>query len=259
MKKVTKKVSISSWHQWKAKDYLNEFYLQVVPDEREAIKFQVDFFKGRNLKTIMLEFGCGPTVHRAIAAAPYVSEIHMGDYLEQNLEEVKNWLKLKKGSHNWNHYTRYILECEGIRKPSLDKIHERENMTRKKITKLFQVDASYKDPLGKKYREHYPFVLSGFCADSVTDDKKIWSLFMRNIASLITPNGLFFTAALMKATYYKTGNNYFPSANIGKADLLRILKLDFLPESITIEERDLPEHEHQGYKGILLAYAIKKA
>ena len=258
MKKIKKKLPISSFQHWKAQDYLNEFYLVVVRDEREAIKFQLDILKKRNKKTLTLEFGCGPTLHRAIAAAPYVSEIHMADYLEENLETVKNWLESKNEFHNWNHYTKYILEKEGIQQPSLDQIHERESLTRKKITKLFQADASFKDPLGIKYREFYPFVISGFCADSATDDKKIWNTYMRNIASLVLPNGSFFTAALMNASHYKTGNKYFPSANINRIDLLKVLELDFNPKSITIEERDLPEHQHQGYKGILLAHAIKK-
>ena len=55
----------------------------------------------------------------------------------------------------------------------------------------------------------------------------------------------------------KTGETFFPSANIDEHDLRRVLELDFLPESIKIEVKELPELAPEGYKGIVLAHAIK--
>src|SRR3989344_7393958 len=108
-KKENVKLGSFSTH-WSHRDYLNEFYPfpLVIADENEAIKFQVDFLKTlRRGKPLALEFGCGPTAHRTIAVAPYVSEIHMADYIPDNLEEVRKWIKGEAGRHNWDHYVKY--------------------------------------------------------------------------------------------------------------------------------------------------------
>ena len=94
-----KKIKLSFFEKnWNPQDYLSEFYINtVVADELEAVKYQVEFFKELKFSPLILEFGCGPTLHRAIAAAKYVSEIHMSDYLESNLEEVRRWVEKKPG------------------------------------------------------------------------------------------------------------------------------------------------------------------
>lgn len=261
VKKSKQDVVLGSFiKHWRPKDYLNEFYQApvVVADEIEAIKFQIDVLKKMKKKPVALEFGSGPTAHRLIAAAPYVSEIHVVDYLDVNLKELKRWVDKHEDRHNWEHYVRYILKCEGIQNPSQQQITQREDIARKKITRFSKADAGKKNPLGKKYAGYYSHVYSGFCADSATGDQKTWFKFMRNIASLVSPGGTFFTAALRKSAYYKVGKNFFPSANIDEHDLRRVLELDFLPGSITMEVRDLPELAPEGYEGIVLAYAVKK-
>lgn len=258
--KTSQNIRLKSFNKhWQPKDYLKEYYqAPIVADELEAIKFQIETLKNLKKETVVLEFGSGPTAHRAITAAPYVSEIHIVDYLDENLDELKQWVDKKEGSHNWKHYVRYILECEGVKNPTNEQINQREELTRKKITRFLQADASKKNPLGDEYVGKYKHVYSGFCADSATHDKKTWTKYMRNIASLVASGGTFFTAALRKAKYYKSGDNYFPSANIDEHDLRKVLELDFLPDSITIEVRELPELKSEGYEGILLAHAIKK-
>ena len=257
---MTPDIELGSFSEhWNSKDYLNEFYAPplVVPDELEAIKFQVDFLKTLPGKPLALEFGCGPTAHRTIAVAPYVSEIHMADYVSENLEEVRKWVRKKDDAHDWRHYVKYILECEGNLNPLQKEIDEREEMARVKVSRFIQADAGKRYPIGIEFECSYPHVFSGFCADSATTDKTTWEKFMRNIASLVAPGGTFFTAALKNAKYYKSGDNYFPSANIDEFDLRRVLELDFSPESITIEVRELPQLAAHGYKGILLAHAKK--
>lgn len=247
-------------NHWSSKDYLNEYYKPpvIATDEIEAIRFQIEILKSVGQKPLALEFGSGPTAHRVIAAAPYFSEIHIVDYLEENLEELKRWVCKEKDSHRWDHYTKYILQCEGIENPTPEQISEREKITREKITHFIQADAGTEHPLGKKYANYYQHIFSGFCADSATGDKKTWVRYMHNIASLVAPGGTFFTAALRKAKYYRSGSNYFPSANVDEHDIRNVLELDFLPESIMIVVKELPELSSEGYEGIVLAYAVKK-
>src|SRR5579863_2048197 len=109
---------------WCPKDYLNEFYssTELDPDEVEAMKFQVDFCKKLRGYPVALEFGSGPTAHRAITIAPYVAEIHIADFLQENLAELQRWVFKKESQHNWDAYVSYVLHCEGIQNPTVQQI-----------------------------------------------------------------------------------------------------------------------------------------
>ena len=254
----TDAVTISSWEKWDPKAYLTEYYSgDVVPDELLTIAFLVETAKKFPLPKKILEFGCGPTIHHITPFIPYVDEVVMSDYLKSNLDELKKWLDNKEGSHNWDKHIFYILQCEGNKNPTKQDIEIRKLEIRKKITKTVVGDASKSDPMGPDFRESYPAVISCYCADSAGDNHNTFQLFIRNIASLVQPGGLFIFSSLRKAKHYKSGSNYFPSADIDEDLLFKILSLDFVSETINIEVKTLPSHEER-YSGILLATAIKR-
>lgn len=249
--------SISQFNKWIPENYLKDYYSSVEPDEKETIAFLVNTFKKIKNNPILLEFGCGPTLHHIFPATPYVSEIHMADYLSGNLGEIKKWIQHEHGAHNWKKFIDFTLRMETGARPSKYEIEKREKTTKEKIKGLFQVDANKIHPMGKVYDKRYDVVLSCYCADSATNNKYKWERYMRHIASLVAPGGTFITAALRNADYYKVGSRYFPSAHVNEEDLRKVLMLDFSPESITIEIRSIPQHESQGYTSILLAHAKK--
>lgn len=248
----------SEWAEWNSHQYLKDYYTVVEPDEVETIKFLVDRFRHIRGQPLMLEFGCGPTLHHVFPAVSAVSEIHMVDYLESNLREIQAWKMEEKRRHSWRDFVRYTLQCEGVVDPTEEEIMGRKRLAREKISRLALADAASKDPMGKNHRGYYPLVVSCYCADSATDDKDTWREYMRHIASLIAPKGIFITTALRQARYYRVGDKSFPSANINEEDMEQVLGLDFYPESISIEVKGLPWHEWQGYSGVILAHAIKK-
>ena len=250
--------SFSSFSEWIPRDYLRDYYSTVQEDEKATIQYLCDTFKTIKGNPLMLEFGCGPTLHHVFAAAPYVSEIHMADYLQSNLDEVKSWVDDADGRHSWYEFVKYTLECEGIKNPTKKQILERKDLTRKKITKYVVVDAGKNDPAGPDYRETYPLVMSCYCADSATSDKDTWNEYMKNIISMTDSGGTFITTALRKCRHYRVGERYFPSAYVDEHDFTRILSLDFSPKNTTIKIQRLAEHDSVGYSSILLAHAQHK-
>lgn len=102
-------------------------------------------------------------------------------------------------------------------------------------------------------------MISGYCADSATGDKATWEGYLRRIAGLVRPGGLFVTAALRNATGYTVGGQRFPSACIDENDVRRVLELDVGSHRGDISVHDLSVDRGHGYNSVILARAHRDA
>jgi hypothetical protein len=236
---------------WVPREYLEDYYAVVEPDEVETIAFFAGAIRETRPQAPILFFGTGPTLHHVFLSADHASEIHLADYLPQNLAEIDRWLQRDAGAHDWRPFVRYTLECEGLAAPTEAQLAQREELTRAKVTRLVQADAGDREPLG----ERYATVLSAYCADSATADRATWETYMRHIAGLVEPGGVFITAALRRSRSYLVGGKAFPSANVDEHDLRAVLEPEF---DCAIEVREVPEHARLGYAGIVLATATRR-
>lgn len=246
-----------AFDDWVPRDYLAEYYREVQEDELSTLRYFVEQIRVA-APGPMLCFGCGPTLHHVFLAAPYASEIHLADYVPENLAEIERWKRADQNAHDWSPFVRYTLLCESGRDPSEAAIAERTALLRDKIAGLVPADAHLDDPLGPEYRARFSVVLSPYCAESATGERATWTKFCRNIASLVRPGGLFLTSALRNCARYKSGSRFFAATPIDVADLERVLLEDFQPGSVVVEARDVPDHESQGFSGILLGRGIKR-
>jgi NNMT/PNMT/TEMT family len=234
---------------WVPGEYLADYYREVEADELETIAFFVDAMREVEPGEPVLFFGVGPTLHHVFLAAPHASEIHLADYLPANLREIERWLAREPGAHDWRPFVRYTLRCEGIADPTEAQVTEREELTRARVTRLLEVDAREPSPL----EERYATVVSAYCADSATEDRAVWEMFMEHISGLVRPGGVFVTAALRRCRHYVVGGKRFPSADVDEYDVHAALAPRFA--HATVEARRLAEHAAQGYSGIVLAWA----
>ncbi len=236
---------------WVPGEYLEDYYAVVEPDEIATIAFFADAIRATRPQAPILFFGTGPTLHHVFLSAGRASEIHLADYLPQNLAEIDRWLRRDAGAHDWRPFVRYTLQCEGLDAPTAAQLAEREELTRAKVTRLLQADAGDREPLD----ERYATVVSAYCADSATADRATWESYMRHIAGLVEPGGVFITAALRRSRSYLVGGKQFPSADVDEHDLRAVLEPDF---DCAIEVREVPEHARLGYAGIVLATATRR-
>jgi len=236
---------------WVPAEYLNDYYRTVEPDEIATIAFLVDAMQHAEPDRPILYFGTGPTLHHVFACAETASEIHLGDYLPENLAEIQRWIDRAPGAHDWRPFVRYTLQCEGNTCPTEDEVTAREDLTRAKITTLVRVDARHPRPVNRSY----PTVVSAYCADSATGDRATWELFMRHITGLVQPGGLFLTAALRQCRGYTVGGKTFPGANIDERDLRAALRSDFEPLHEGIEVIPTGQRGSHGYAAIVLCRA----
>ena len=236
---------------WVPGEYLEDYYAVVEPDEIATIAFFADAIRATRPQAPILFFGTGPTLHHVFLSAGRASEIHLADYLPQNLAEIDRWLRRDAGAHDWRPFVRYTLQCEGLDAPTAAQLAEREELTRAKVTRLLQADAGDREPLD----ERYATVVSAYCADSATADRATWESYMRHIGGLVEPGGVFITAALRRSRSYLVGGKQFPSADVDEHDLRAVLEPDF---DCAIEVREVPEHARLGYAGIVLATATRR-
>jgi hypothetical protein len=259
--------AVADYSQWQAQDYFKTYYSEVVlPDEQVVLAYQIETLKriehpfGRGL-----EYGCGPTLHRAIAAARYAFRIDMADWLPDNLAQVREWVNSTSANCDWNRFTDYILTCEnqacaGCEAEVIDvnRIQRREEQTRKVIRNLHVSDARWRHPLGPERQGFYDLLVSGFCLDAVASDKSVWRHCMSNVLSTLHEGGLLILHALYRCKAYKVGERMFPGANLSEDDLFdSLLANGFDPPSIDVHVIPCPDNAQYGYAGILIASARK--
>jgi len=253
--------AIADYSQWQAKDYYATYYSEVVlPDEQVVLAYQLEALKriehkfGRGL-----EYGCGPTLHRAIAASRYTFRLDMADWLTDNLTQVRQWLDSDAGNKDWNRFTHYILACEGREQIDARRIERREEHTRKVIRNLYVSDARWRHPLGVDRQSFYDLLVSGFCLDAVSSDRRVWQRCMRNVLSMLHAGGLLILHSLHRCKAYKVGNRMFPGANVSEDDLVgSLLDNGFSRDSIDVQVIPCPDNAVYGYAGILVASARKE-
>jgi hypothetical protein len=249
-------LKIAAWESWQPANYFRDYYSQQVePDEQEAIRFQIEFLQraGREYPRAV-EYGCGPTLMRAIAASRYVASLDMADRLNSNLQRVKLWASGDPRADDWSRFTEYVLRCEGTAEPSREDVLAREQRTRGVLSELLLTNARERFPLGPTRVASYDLLISGFCLDCLTQSKAVWRHCMGNVFGLLKPGGSFVILALRGCEGYCVGEQLFPGANIRSDDLKSVLlECGADPASLDITERELPSHASQGYQGILLA------
>ena len=232
----------------------------VLPDEQAVLAYQLDVMRRAGARFgRALEYGCGPTLHRAIAAAAYAFRIDMADWLADNLVFVREWLAQAGGESDWSRFTRFILGCEGAPADDPARTARREAQARKAIRGLYVSDARWHDPLGPERRGFYDLIVSGFCLDAVSSDRGVWRACMQNVLSMLAPGGTIVMHALHECTAYKVGARMFPGAGLTVDTMAEaLLENGATRASLDIQVIPCPDNAVYGYSGILTASARKQ-
>jgi nicotinamide N-methyltransferase/methyltransferase len=237
--------------------YLDTYYSgqKMNEDEVMTYKYMLDYLKTTNRHfSKMLEVGCGPTLHNVIPFTSFVDEIHMADYLPNNLEQIQLWLDNHPNAHNWDVYIKTALEMEdNMAETAID---TRKKNMRDQITTLKHIDLHNDYPL--EDRESYPLVISFYCAASATSTKEEWAQFMKGIFKLISPGGILIVGDFRHTNQYFVGKTLFQNANIDEDDMADLLNSsDFETDSIDIQSLTFSGSESIGLSDFMLAKARK--
>lgn len=244
--------------------YLNEYFQEVDQTNHNVMQFIVEttkHYRAQLENAKLLNFGCGPAVDTMMSFAPLCAEIHMSDYVAGNLAEVERWVNQAPNAFNWEIFLRRALSLEsGNSVPdeaiAPANINARMDLMRQKMTQFLIGDAAQAHPLGEAAAASYDVLSLFFCLEAAATSIEQWREMVKNVSSLLKPNGLLvwvMTAKQSKAYY--VGDELFNIVPLKQNDIETALDGIIVPDSLRVNYFDVVEHEH--VEGAYLVTALK--
>ena len=249
-------IEYANYSDWNPQTYLQEYYSDIMPDEHYCLEFLVESLKRSDPVPVALDFGSGPIISHILPLVTKAQEIHLSEYVESNLIELRKWLSADETAYDWQPFTQEILRLENSRSPNSLDVQQREAETRKKVTFVTPGDVRESDPLGTAKRDFYPLVTAHYCAEGISLNKNEWHTYMGNIMSMVKPGGTLITSACGSGSYYRVGESCFPSTELTPQDVLSCF-LDNGFVNLDVRVRDLPEYSNQGFFYTIFACGVK--
>jgi len=247
----------SDFDQWDAKEYLREYYGEVMADERFALEFLVDCARRLPRVPLALDVGCGPCVHHAFPLVPKVKEVHLADFVTGNREQIRLWLERSPEAHDWRAFAAEVLRLESGRRPTAAQVAAREKQARARISTVLRADIRAEDPVGPSGRARYPLVTAHYCAEAISTDKAVFRSNVHNIASLVAHGGTLILSACAAADHYKVGERNFPCSMATPQDIVVALQQEGFG-ALDLRVRLTPAHTAQGYGSVIFACGEKQ-
>jgi NNMT/PNMT/TEMT family len=266
--------------------YNETYFSEIMADEQFIVDWLVDRGTAHIRRLIsrtgfarvpvVLDVGCGPTVHHLFPLSPLVDNFILADYMAENLDEIDLWRRRDDLAHDWNMFARATLAAERGRRhrtvasSRASTAREREEHVRQRIAALRLVDLHLTDPLlpsahdvvpgedAELTRDTFLVVTSFFCADSATASRSTFRMMLRNLGSLIEDGGLLLAAFLGGCDRYKVGARWLPSPNLREDDISRGLT----EAGLNIKELrrfETPQLAVDGFDHIYVAAAIRSS
>jgi NNMT/PNMT/TEMT family len=245
----------SGFDDWNAKDYLREYYSEVMADERFALEFLVESMRAIGRVSLALDVGSGPCVHHAFPLVPKVQEVHLADYVSSNRAEITAWVSRSRDAHDWTQFAAETLRLETGRRVTAAQVKARQEKTRQGIRQVLPVDIRAADPLGPTGRNRYALVTAHYCAEAISTDKAVFRSNVHNIASLVAPGGTLIVSACGAADHYKVGDRRFPCSMATPEDVLSAFEREGFA-ALDLRVRQTPAHTAQGYSSVIFARAV---
>ena len=244
---------------WDARQYLDYYYGHpAVPDD-EAVMFR---FIADGLRAIGrrfesgLELGCGPVLHHAAQAVPWVDRLDMADVQDANLEEIRRWIRRDPDAFDWSVFlggARGVLDAE---RGTGGTLAEREAAMRDRI-RVMPCDLRDPQPLGRPAQ--YPLVMSYYCAEWVIPTTAGWRDTMHKVGSLVAGGGWLFLAGVHATEYCMINGRRVPCARVTGDDVRGVLgEIGFDAASARVDVTPGLRPGESGIQGTFMAYAQRR-
>ena len=237
-----------------AREYLKRYFTAPSAEDRFTLKFWVEQIRDLPQGVRVLEYGGGPTLYSVLALARKASSVHFADYVPGALADVRRWVAGEPGAHNWNSYTRYILELEG--EPGINgAVSHREAALRQRMVHLSDCDARTEKMLHDP-RPPYDVIAAHHCLDVAARDLGDFKRMVRTLAEMLTPNGLFLLSVSTGTLLYTVDGAVFPCLDLN-AEQVRESLVEAGIDPQRVNQASMPV-EGEEYDSVLLSAGWKK-
>ncbi|XP_075047812.1 nicotinamide N-methyltransferase-like [Mixophyes fleayi] len=216
------------------KKYLDMYY-STNPKTQEfdedimlVLRFLVNVFSSDRVKgKSLIDIGAGPTIHHIIPACENFEEIYLTDYFQDNLLQIEKWLKESNDAFDWSPFLRYVCDLQNNRSTPEGKA----DMIRRKVS-LMKCDVSQTNPLQPNSLPLTNCVITAGCLISASKNIKEFKTALKNVVSLIKPEGYLILCDYFGASYYMVGEAKLPVLSLDE----NILKEAVAESGCEIEE-----------------------
>ncbi|XP_012865224.1 PREDICTED: nicotinamide N-methyltransferase [Dipodomys ordii] len=161
---------------------------------------------------LLIDIGSGPTIYQLLSACQSFKEIIVTDYVDQNLQELKKWLKKEPGAFDWSPVVTYVCDLEGNRVESWEK----EEKLRQAVKHVLKCDVTQSQPLGGVPVPLADCLLSALCLDAACPDLPAYRRALENLSGLLKPGGFLVIVDALKSSYYMVGEQRFSSLSLSR-------------------------------------------
>ncbi|MEE6484626.1 hypothetical protein FKM82_013946 [Ascaphus truei] len=203
----------------------------------------------------LIDIGTGPSIYQLLSTCESFKEIIATWFTNRELKELKKWLNKDPGAFDWSSTVKHVCDLEG----NGGKLKEKEEMLRGKIKQVLMCDVSKSNPLEPAVVPKADCLTATVCLEAACKNYEAYGTALRNLSSLLKPNGCLLLAGDLGASYYQVGPNKVFSLSVNEDFLQKVLtesgyiikKLEVFgkPEDATFDTSD--------YEGFYFLHAQK--
>ena len=132
----------------------------------------------------ILSYGAGPSIADVISAASHASEIILSDYIPENREALRKWLKNKEGAFGWSHFFDYVVQrLEGRGE---DEARKREKQLRTAISNIVRCNINMNPIIEEGFEGPYDVISTSCCLTCSCETREAFRVNVAKLAALST-------------------------------------------------------------------------
>ncbi|CAH2320153.1 nicotinamide N-methyltransferase-like [Pelobates cultripes] len=207
--------------EFNSKDYYDSYYSS---NQGALLGEWTDFvlrnfhqiFSSGNVKgNTLIDIGAGPTIYHLLSACEVFTNIITSDFLEQNLTELKKWLKKESNMLDWTPCVKFVCDLEG---KSVN-LAEKEEKLCKTVTQVLKCDVLKKNPFEPLVLPPADCLISCLCLEAACKDVASYCNTLKSLKDLLKPGGHVIIQSALNTTFYYVGEKKFYCLSITKKDI----------------------------------------
>ncbi|KAG8434658.1 hypothetical protein GDO86_012861 [Hymenochirus boettgeri] len=216
--------------------------------------FHKAFTSGSVKGTTLIDIGTAPSIYQLLSACEYFEDITVTWYTTRELQELQKWINKDPGAFDWSSVVKHVCELEG----KSGMLKKKEKKLREKIKQVLQCDVSKNNPLAPKMQEA-DCLISTVCLEAACRNQDSYKTALKNLSTLLKPEGHLLMAGDLGANYYEVGSNKVFSLSVNEAFLRNVVSESgyCVRELVSFGKPEDAGYENSDYEGFYFIHAQK--